>query len=99
MLGPLKRLFSTTREDEMSATECQGAKAAPEAKTSCSAPAPVGQLSASTLDECCGAKLCQDTIRERAYLKWETAGYPPGDGVNFWLEAEQELMAEADATE
>jgi hypothetical protein len=33
----------------------------------------------------------QDRIRELAYLKWEKAGYPPGDGVNFWVEAEQEL--------
>ena len=30
-------------------------------------------------------------IRERAYLKWEAAGFPPGDGLDFWLEAEREL--------
>jgi hypothetical protein len=27
-----------------------------------------------------------------AYLKWEAAGKPPGDGVNFWLQAERELQ-------
>lgn len=30
-------------------------------------------------------------IRELAYLKWEAAGRPPGDGVNFWVEAETEV--------
>lgn len=30
-------------------------------------------------------------IRELAYRKWEEAGYPHGDGVNFWLEAENYL--------
>lgn len=33
-------------------------------------------------------------IRELAYLKWERAGCPPGDGVNFWCEAEAELAGE-----
>jgi hypothetical protein len=27
----------------------------------------------------------------RAYLLWEAAGRPEGDGIRFWLEAEQEL--------
>ena len=35
--------------------------------------------------------MMEEKIRELAYLKWERAGYPPGDGVNFWLEAEAEL--------
>lgn len=35
-----------------------------------------------------------DDIRLRAYLKWESAGKPPGDGVPFWLEAERELVDE-----
>jgi hypothetical protein len=33
-----------------------------------------------------------DDIRLCAYQKWETAGKPNGDGVQFWLEAEQELV-------
>lgn len=33
----------------------------------------------------------EEQIRCLAYQKWETAGHPPGDGVEFWLEAEQEL--------
>ena len=32
-------------------------------------------------------------IREAAYYKWERAGKPSGDGVDFWLEAERELLA------
>jgi hypothetical protein len=33
-----------------------------------------------------------DEVRRHAYLKWEAAGKPPGDGINFWLDAEQELL-------
>ncbi len=32
-----------------------------------------------------------DEIRLCAYRKWENAGRPQGDGVQFWLEAEREL--------
>lgn len=35
--------------------------------------------------------LSAENIRLRAYRKWEGAGRPAGDGVQFWLEAEQEL--------
>ncbi len=31
-----------------------------------------------------------EEIRTSAYLKWENAGHPEGDGVPFWLAAEQE---------
>jgi hypothetical protein len=33
----------------------------------------------------------ESTIRDRAYALWEQAGYPEGDGVEFWLRAEREL--------
>ena len=33
----------------------------------------------------------EDAIRIRAYQKWEAAGKPAGDGVQFWLTAEKEL--------
>jgi hypothetical protein len=36
--------------------------------------------------------LSADEIRVCAYLRWEAAGKPPGDGTKFWLEAEQELL-------
>ena len=36
--------------------------------------------------------VCPDDIRLRAYRKWENAGKPNGDGIQFWLEAEKELM-------
>jgi hypothetical protein len=32
-----------------------------------------------------------EDIRLCAYRKWESAGKPTGDGLQFWLEAEQEL--------
>ena len=34
----------------------------------------------------------EQAIREIAYSKWEQAGWPTGDGMSFWLEAEQELL-------
>jgi hypothetical protein len=36
----------------------------------------------------------EEQIRVLAHSKWAAAGCPPGDGVEFWLEAEQELNAE-----
>lgn len=33
-----------------------------------------------------------EDIRVRAYRKWEAAGRPVGDGLQFWLEAERELV-------
>jgi hypothetical protein len=35
----------------------------------------------------------EQAIRELAYSRWEAAGRPEGDGVRFWLEAEQELKS------
>ncbi len=32
-----------------------------------------------------------EAIRLCAYRKWESAGRPSGDGVEFWVEAEHEL--------
>ena len=32
-----------------------------------------------------------EAIRELAHRKWEAAGCPAGDGLNFWLEAEREV--------
>jgi len=37
-------------------------------------------------------RLSDEDIRLCAYQKWEAAGKPAGDGVPFWLEAEQELL-------
>jgi len=36
-----------------------------------------------------------EQIRHRAYLKWEAAGKPDGDGARFWIEAEQELLQQS----
>lgn len=39
-----------------------------------------------------GKMVSDEDIRLCAYQKWEAAGKPTGDGVQFWLEAEQELV-------
>jgi hypothetical protein len=39
-----------------------------------------------------------DKVRLLAYIKWERAGKPPGDGTPFWLEAEQELASQGEPT-
>lgn len=33
----------------------------------------------------------QNAIREIAYSRWEKAGWPSSDGVEFWLDAEHEF--------
>lgn len=38
--------------------------------------------------------VCCEKTREAAYYKWEAAGCPCGDGVEFWLQAEAELIAD-----
>jgi hypothetical protein len=35
----------------------------------------------------------EEAIRVGAYFRWDAAGRPGGDGVGFWLEAEQQLLA------
>ena len=39
-----------------------------------------------------GKLAAHEDIRLCAYQKWVAAGKPNGDGVQFWLEAEQELV-------
>ena len=51
------------------------------------------QTAASSGDKDNKAQLVyEEEIRIRAYRKWESAGKPIGDGIPFWLEAEQELV-------
>lgn len=38
------------------------------------------------------ASAIEDLIRIRAFEKWERAGKPLGRDVQFWLEAEEELL-------
>ena len=35
----------------------------------------------------------EEAVRIGAYLRWDAAGRPAGDGVRFWMEAEQELRS------
>ena len=41
----------------------------------------------------------EEANRVLAHRKWEVAGRPEGDGVEFWLEAERELKAERSTSE
>ena len=34
----------------------------------------------------------EDEIRPLAYRKWEEAGCPAGDGVQYWVAAEKEIL-------
>ncbi|MEZ6136730.1 MAG: DUF2934 domain-containing protein [Pirellulaceae bacterium] len=36
----------------------------------------------------------EEAIRVLAHEKWKAAGCPAGDGVDFWLDAEQEVTTE-----
>ena len=62
-------------------------------------PAPQGHASvrlAAGEDQPCHEAPSDDfnmAVRELAYFKWEAAGFPEGDGMGFWLEAELEMRA------
>ena len=40
----------------------------------------------------CAARSCSKHVRELAYFKWQQAGCPDCDGVEFWLAAEAEIQ-------
>ena len=42
---------------------------------------------------------CEEEIRQLAYQKWEESGCPSGDGFDFWVEAEREVMARMTSSE
>ena len=42
---------------------------------------------------------CEEEIRHLAYQKWEESGCPSGDGFDFWVEAEREVMARMPSSE
>ena len=53
------------------------------------------QTAVTSGDKCKHSQLASpEFIRLCAYQKWESAGKPTGDGIQFWLEAEQELVKE-----
>lgn len=53
---------------------------------------PTKAVVASSDNDHIGKFVSEEDIRLCAYRKWEAAGKPTGDGVLFWLEADQELM-------
>jgi Protein of unknown function (DUF2934) len=69
---------------------CQ--KRAALARSSATGPATSTQAATACCDRGCGQQsVAAEAIRSCAYGKWENAGKPTGDGIRFWLEAEQEL--------
>lgn len=40
-----------------------------------------------------GTRPSEEDVRVGAYFRWDAAGRPGGDGVRFWLEAEQDLIS------
>jgi DUF2934 family protein len=67
-------------------------KDAPLAQSDPTGPATTTQIASASGDKAHNAPLVSaEDIRLCAYRKWESAGKPTGDGVRFWLEAEQEL--------
>jgi hypothetical protein len=46
-----------------------------------------------------GKPATDEAIRMCAYLKWLSAGTPAGDGVEFWLAAEKEILSQAPSDE
>ena len=69
------------------------------AKAPVPAPAPIeaarkrkiADSSSTTTPNYRTGSVTEEQIRHLAYRKWEAAGRPEGDGVHFWLQAEQEL--------
>lgn len=55
-----------------------------------SAKTPLVVREAATLSR--NGKPTEEDIRLRAYQKWEAAGRPDSDGVQFWLQAQHELL-------
>jgi hypothetical protein len=51
------------------------------------------QAAVASCDKKHGAEtVSTEEIRQCAFQKWENAGRPNGDGIQFWLEAEHELI-------
>jgi len=59
-------------------------------------PSADGQLVAATTvsiePSANGQLVSEEELRRLAYQKWQAAGKPSSDGMQFWLEAERELL-------
>lgn len=67
-----------------------------EKKEQCNFGGSISTLSAeTTFENTCSESTCEEQIeneiRVLAYLLWEQAGKPEGDGVDYWLQAENEI--------
>jgi hypothetical protein len=82
---------STIVKEKMMATRVAKAPSPAIPQANHSNPKAAGPAAAATFAK----PLCQDELRRCAYLKWEAAGRPPGDGIQFWLAAEAEMLKTA----
>ena len=49
--------------------------------------------------QCPSDPVACEKLREAAYYKWEAAGSPCSDGVEFWLQAEGESAADTEPSQ
>ena len=49
--------------------------------------------------QCPSETVSCEKIREAAYYKWEAAGSPCSDGIEFWLQAEAESEADTEPSQ
>lgn len=85
MIDKLRSFFTNSNQKEQSMTE-----ATIQTQQTCRLiEGGVEHLSATSA--CCEGAVasCQENVRQLAYSLWEKAGSPEGDGVDFWVEAEQ----------
>ncbi|MDB5339066.1 MAG: hypothetical protein JWN70_4685 [Planctomycetaceae bacterium] len=75
------------------ASRPESTKSTTKTKVAAVATPPVQKIEETSIEETCTeTSICPDELRTRAFLKWEAAGKPEGDGIVFWLAAEQELQ-------
>lgn len=79
-----------TRRDE---TVCKSAAVATNGTLAVPGETTTAKLVAACLTTEQFMDACEEAIRELAYQKWEEAGCPSGDGHDFWLDAEREVVA------
>lgn len=87
---------------KVASTECDAIETQiPDPNTTMKLPTTLGATTcgteSSSPSQPCGNG-AEEQIRELAHAKWEAAGCPAGDGLDFWLEAEREFLKKSGLT-
>lgn len=85
-----KTVYDPNKEDSMTKTSSRSKPVQPAIVIPTVEEGPVQNL-ADLHDDVLKIELV-DLIRNVAYKKWEQAGRPEGDGVDFWVDAEKETL-------